>query len=225
MTRPQQLPLRVILRDDARFDNFYVGDNTQLFTLLQTFSESFIYFFGPTASGRTHLLQAVCHRHHFFYLPLSQYKTFSPRVLEALEEQIGVTIDDIDAVMGNREWEEALFCFYNRACERKTKLVISGNTSPLQLNCFFSDLKSRLSSTLIFSLLPLSDEQKSKALQYRAKLRGLSLTDEVTRYLVHHYSRDMHDLLEMLERLDQASLIEKRKITIPLVKRYEEVDG
>jgi DnaA family protein len=85
---------------------------------------------------------------------------------------------------------------------------------PVQL----ADLKSRLTLALVFQLRPLSDEDKLRALQLRASRRGLHLTDEVGRFILSRNTRSMDALFDMLERLDQASLQARRKLTIPFVK-------
>ncbi|MCX7121581.1 MAG: DnaA regulatory inactivator Hda [Gammaproteobacteria bacterium] len=222
-----QLPLKLNLRDDAIFDNFFVGDNLQLLTILKKFivrqSEQFIYCYGESGVGRTHLLQACCHAmsengQTVFYLPLSSYADFSPEVFDALENQDCVCIDDVDAIAGNRAWEEALFYFYNRARENQVSLLVSAKSLPQQLNFLLPDLQSRLAWGLSIEIKNLTDEEKIKALQMRAQLRGFDLSDDVGRYLIHHFSRNMRDLFFALDKLDQASLAAKRRITIPFIK-------
>lgn len=218
-----QLPLSLKLRDDAIFDNFFVGGNAQLIETLKAFahnkSEPFIYCYGENGSGRTHLLQSCCHAaNNIFYCSLENYADFSPAIFEALENQHCVCIDDIDAIIGNSQWEEALFHFYNRVRENNTQLLVSAKIPPQQLPCLLSDLQSRLSWGLVLEIKKLSDEEKMLALQLRAQLRGLPLSEEVANYLIHHYSRNMRDLVCVLEKLDQASLVAKRKLTIPFVK-------
>jgi DnaA family protein len=71
---------------------------------------------------------------------------------------------------------------------------------------------------LALTVQPLSDPEKSLALQLRAKQRGLSLSQDVANYLLTHAPRDMGQLFMLLERLDLASLQRQRKITIPFVK-------
>lgn len=219
-----QLPLSLKLRDDSIFDNFYVGKNEQLITTLKKFiskhSEQFIYCYGEHGVGRTHLLQACCHEANdpIFYLPLSNYTEFSPSIFEDLENQSCICIDDVDAVMGDRHWEEALFHFYNRARENNVSLLVSAQQSPQQLQCVLPDLKSRLSWGLSFEVKSLIDSEKMQVLKMRAATRGLYLSDEVTHYLMHHHSRNMRDLFFVLEKLDQASLAAKRRLTIPFVK-------
>ncbi len=110
----QQLPLSVTLRDDATFGNFQaLAGNAQALQTLRRFSgaDRVIYLAGPRASGRSHLLQAVCHEQSdAIYLPMAELVDYSPaEVLSALEFQPLVCLDDIDALAGNRPWEEALF--------------------------------------------------------------------------------------------------------------------
>ena len=143
-----QLLLPIALHDDAVFENFFIGGNAHLVTLLKNFTESFIFCFGPTGAGRSNLLQACCHAHHFFYLPLACFSSLSPSIFESLEDQPGVCIDDVDAVLGDRAWEEALFYFYNRAQANNVKLLMSAKLPPQQLVCVLQDLHSRLSSAL-----------------------------------------------------------------------------
>lgn len=222
-----QLPLSLKLRDDAIFDNFFMGDNALLIETLKKFilekSEQFIYCYGEEGVGRTHLLQSCCHAANendrsLFYLSLATHQEFSPDIFEALEDQECVCIDDVDAIIGNSQWEEVLFHFYNRARENNTQLLVSAKTPPQQLRCVLKDLQSRLSWGLVLEIKKLSDEEKIRALQLRAQLRGLQLSEEVANYLIHHHSRNMRDLVCVLEKLDQASLAAKRKLTIPFVK-------
>lgn len=222
-----QLPLFLNLRDDAIFDNFYIGNNDQMVRLLKSFvttrSEQFIYCYGESGSGRTHLLQACCYLAReqgstAFYLSLSQHTDFSADILRELEQYEMVCIDDIDAIVGDCVWEEALFHFYNRARDRGTLLLVSAQCVPKQLNCRLPDLQSRLTWGVALEIKSLSDDEKMRALQMRADLRGFYLSSEVAQYLVHRYSRNMRDLFDILQKLDHASLAAKRKITIPFLK-------
>ncbi|PIZ04545.1 MAG: DnaA regulatory inactivator Hda [Gammaproteobacteria bacterium CG_4_10_14_0_8_um_filter_38_16] len=222
-----QLPLHLNLRDDAIFDNYFIGDNAQLVDVLKNFisvaQEQFIYCYGEPGSGRTHLLQACCHEadkknKSIFYLSLANYAEFSPTIFDALESQEYVCIDDVDAIVGNMQWEEALFHFYNRAQEKKVSLLVSAQVPPKQLSCVLKDLQSRLSWGLTLGIKNLNDAEKMEALQMRAHLRGFYLSNEVASYLIHHYSRNMRDLFFILEKLDKASLAAKRKLTIPFIK-------
>ena len=220
---PHQLPLNIKLRDEAVFDNFVAQGQTPLLAILKNFSlkqsESFLYCYGSEGVGKTHLLQACCHvAPDIFYLPLSPLEDFSPSIFDSLEYQKMICIDDVDALIGNRTWEEAFFHFYNRARDNNVFLLMSATLPPQQWKSILPDLQSRLSSALILEIKNLNDDEKKHALQLRAKSRGIVLSEDVVTYLINHYSRHMHHLFSVLEKLDHASLVTKRKITIPFIK-------
>lgn len=226
----KQLALGISLRDDATFANFYAPNNLQIIASLnalvqiQNPTESFIYLWGIPGSGRSHLLQASCHafnqaQQSTAYLPLRDNPHLTPQVLEDLEHMNLICIDDIEVVLGNLVWEEALLHFYNRVREQGTRLIISGNNLPTQLPGLLADLKSRLGWGLVYQVKELDEVQIIEALQMRAANRGLKLPKEVAEYLLKHYPRNMAVLCDMLVQLDQASLIAKRRLTIPFVKQ------
>jgi len=222
----KQLVLNIPLRDHATFANFYVSSNEALLVSLQALvaraGEHFVFLWGAPAVGCTHLLQACCYalseRLAATYLPLATIDRLTPDILSGLENQVLVCIDDVQSIIGQPEWEEALFAFYNRAVEQNVRLVIAADRPPAQLNFTLPDLQSRLASGLIFQGHGLNDGEKIKALQLHANARGLVLSNEVGTYLLQHYARDMTRLLVILEELDKASLVEQRRLTIPFVK-------
>lgn len=222
-----QLPLGLGLRDDTTFDNYCVGDNEQVLAsirhLLQGTGESYIYLWGERGVGRSHLLQACCHaldsaERTSIYLPLSEHDQLSPEMLDGMESMDLVCLDGVSSVLGQRHWEEAIFHLYNRMLVSGAKLLVTADVVPSQLPCIMPDLRSRLSQGLILQVQPLNDEQKLAVLQLRAKRRGLELSDEVGLYILRHYPRNMASLFELLIKLDKASLVMQRKLTIPFVK-------
>ena len=97
-------------------------------------------------------------------------------------------------------------------------MLISGDESAQQLGISLPDLVSRLSWGLTEQVKPMDDEEKVQALQYRATQRGLFLSDDVVKFLLNRFSRDMSNLIKSLDALDKASIQEQRKITIPFIK-------
>jgi DnaA family protein len=223
-----QLPLNIQLRDDATFASFYEGDNLQvvkaLTQLARGLDEPFLYLWGQKGAGKSHLLQAACHAASELnvaavYLPLQEWRNLSPLVLQDLEKVPLVCLDDIESIAGNELWEEALFHAFNRIRSQNVRLVISSETSPLSLPIQLPDLKSRLAWGVTYQLHRLNDEQKLAALILRAGVRGLSLNKTVGQFLLSRCPRDMNELFHTLERLDDASLSEQRRLTIPFVKQ------
>ncbi|MFY0677207.1 MAG: DnaA regulatory inactivator Hda [Neptuniibacter sp.] len=225
--QPFQIPLSVSLRDDARFENFFEQDNELICENLKKIArgtgEQFIYLWGSKGVGCSHLLQATCHAaepegRSAAYLPLNELVHLDGNVLAGMEFLDLVCLDNLQAIAGNAEWEEAVFHFFNRIRELGNHLIVAAPASPRNLGIVLPDLTSRLSWGVAIQLQELNDELKLKAIQMRASLRGLEFTDEVGRFLLYHTSRNMNDLTQLLEQLDQASLSAKRKVTIPFIK-------
>ncbi len=222
-----QLSLSIGLRDDATFANFLPADNAYLVDALQSqirgCGESFQYLYGGEDSGKSHLLQAVCHLADSLglrsvYLPLEELALLSPDLLDGMEDLDLVCIDDLHLVAGRAKWETALFHFFNRMRDAGRYLIISADASPAQLGIKLPDLSSRLAWGVTLSLQNLTDEQKSDALKLRARERGLELTEDVIKYILHRGPRTLKELFDMLSHLDQASLMAKRRLTIPFVR-------
>ncbi len=122
-------------------------------------------------------------------------------------------------MLGHAEWEEGLLHFYNRVREQGTRLVIGAHVQPSAVRCALLDLKSRLSWGLILCVDLLSDDEKLLALQMRADHRGLVIPDAVKHFLLRYYAQNMQVLFGALDRLDVASLTEKRRLTMPFVRQ------
>ncbi|HTN30454.1 MAG TPA: DnaA regulatory inactivator Hda [Pseudomonas sp.] len=228
--KPVQLPLGVRLRDDATFANYYPGANAAALGYVERlceadagWAENLIYLWGNDGVGRSHLLQAACLRFEqqgepALYLPLGEVVALGPDLLDNLEQYELVCLDDLDAIAGKADWEEALFHLFNRLRDAGRRLLLSASASPRELGIQLPDLQSRLSLSLVFQLQELADEDKLRALQLRASRRGLHLNDEVGRFILTRGARSMSALFELLEQLDQASLQAQRKLTIPFLK-------
>ncbi len=228
--KPIQLPLGVRLRDDATFKNYYPGTNAAALGYVERlcqadagWTESLIYLWGSAGVGRSHLLQAACLQleqinQQAVYLPLAELVEHGPVLLEGLEHCALVCLDDLDAVAGRDEWEEALFHLFNRLRDSGHRLLLSADAAPRELPLKLADLQSRLSQALVFQMRELAEEDKLNALQLRASRRGLQLPDEVATFILNRGTRSMSALFELLEQLDQASLQAQRKLTIPFLK-------
>lgn len=223
-----QLSLPVKLRDDATFDNFFAKNNLQPINYLQRLinqnSNETIYLWGSSGSGCSHLLQACCHlasknNYSSLYCSLKNILSFQTSVFDNIETLQLICLDDLDAITLYPHWQEALFHLYNRIGQTENKLLLTAKSPPNQLTFGLKDLISRLTASTIFQIKPLTDDQKIQALQTRAKLRGMELARNVCEFMLHHFCRDTTSLFAALDKLDEASLVEKHKLTIPFVKR------
>ena len=228
--KPTQLSLGVRLRDDATFANYYPGANAVTLGYVEhacetedQWMDSLLYIWGNPGSGRSHLLQAACLRveergGRALYLPLADLAKYGTQLLDNVEFCDLVCLDDVEAVLGQPEWEEALFHAFNRLRDAGKQLLIAANAAPRKLPIKLPDLQSRLSLALVFQLHELSDDEKLRALQLRASRHGLRLSDDVGRFILARSVRSMTLLCDTLEQWDTASLQAQRKLTIPFLK-------
>lgn len=225
----RQLPLALRLPDNETLASFFPGSNGTLLAWLQQRLDqpgfAALYLHGAEGTGKSHLVHALtaafaAREQPCFALALNAPALPAPAVVEGLESFALVAFDDLDQIAGNSDWEQALFDLYNRMHETdRGLLVITASQPPRALNIQLPDLASRLDWGMVARLAPLDDDDKLQALQLRAQLRGLTMPDEVGRYLLLHVARDMRNLCRVLERLDRASLAAQRKLTVPFVKQ------
>lgn len=232
MKNTEQLALAVQLPDDETFASFYGKSNMVVIEQLQQFILSLaeqenlpigFYLFGQPGAGKSHLLHASCafaeqHGYSSLCLSFSELTQLSVDVLEGLEHIDLVCLDDIQFIANDSQWQQAVFDLYNRIIEQNKRLIITANLPAKELGIELPDLVSRLNWGYIEPIKALDDEEKLASLQFRAKQRGIFLSDEVAKYLLNHLSRQMNDLITSLDTLDKASIREQRKITIPFIK-------
>lgn len=213
-----QLPLAVQLRESASYETFHAGPNAQALEALRAGQEN-VFLYGPPASGKTHLLQAAARARNAAYLPLAQLVEAGPDSLEGYSSAAALCVDDAGAVSSDRDWCVALLRLLDTLRARGARYAIAANAPPERLNVALPDLRTRLAACAVFGLKPLSDEERAQLLRERALARGLQLPDEVSRWLLSQLPRDTATLMQVLDRLDHASLVERRRLTLPFVQQ------
>jgi len=191
----RQLALPLSPPPKPTLDDFVTGANAELLARLRELAagelaESVLYLWGEPGSGRSHLLEA----------------SLRPGLVVA---------DDVERLDEPRQI--ALFNAINAARDTGGTVLAAGNAPPAQL-ALREDLKSRLAWGLVYQVKPLTDAEKALYLHGEAARRGLKLSDEVVWYLLTHVRRDLHSLAGLLDRLDRASLEQRRAVTLPLVR-------
>jgi DnaA-homolog protein len=216
----RQLALGVRLRADAVFESFAPGENSELVTALQSAGTAPLWLWGAHATGKTHLLQAVCAGagDTAAYFPLDRLLALPPDALSGFERTQVLCLDDVDAVAGDQAWEEALFRLFNEAADLRTRLIFAASVAPRQAAWVLEDWRSRAASCVVYQLRELDDAGRMEALRLRAAARGLQLPPETAEYLLKRMPRDLPSLLQILDALDEASLVEQRRLTIPFIR-------
>lgn len=181
------------------FENFIVGRNAEAvhslgLALQGDPSIRFIYLWGESGSGKSHLL-AAC-------------ESNNPSV---------ICIDNVEQLDGQAQID--LFNTYNDVRNSADGvLIVAGKAAPTQMQ-LRDDLATRLAWGLTYQLHPLSDEEKAMALMSHADARGMRLPTEVISYCLRYLQRDLPTLVATIDALDEWSLIMKKPVTVPMLRQ------
>jgi len=221
-----QLPLRLRCPPDQRFDTFVGHDHaTAILAALATGNgPKAVYLAGPPDTGKTHLLLATCAHaqelgHQIAYLPLAAATGRLEQALDALEHADLITLDGVDAIIGQREDEIALFHLHNRLHDAGKRVCYSAADIADAWPALLPDLRSRLNQCTRITLSVLDDAGRAEVLRRRATRRGLQIDPSAIEWMLHRLDRDLVNLTELIDHLDRASLAEQRRVTVPFLRR------
>ena len=138
--------------------------------------------------------------------------------MEGLEELDVIFIESMEQFPCSKEWELALFNLINACLLKDCKIFISSRVTAKQLEINLVDLKSRLLAFPAFELPEINEDEKIKALKEASSRKGWELEDNVLSYILTHTSRNLSDLMSLMNELDTFSLEKKRKVSIALVR-------
>ncbi|QNK00282.1 DnaA regulatory inactivator Hda [Dyella telluris] len=223
-----QMPLVLRWPRRQRFEHFHPGSNVVTLSAVEQVAyvpgTPWLYLAGPSGSGKSHLLVAACQAaiqggRTVQYLPLASMGDKAAAIRGVAGSEF-LALDDLGAIAGDREAEHALFDVYNRAKAEGATLLFAAEALPTQLGLGLPDLRSRLGACQQALLKPLDDAERRAVLRKEAATRGIELDDTVLDWLFARYARDLGALLDLLDRIDQASLAAKRKITVPFLRGF-----
>lgn len=220
----EQIPLSVQLRSAASFDTYHAGLNSQAVAALRSLRSGGLYLYGPSGTGKSHLLQAAARDaqqrgQRVSYLPLRIVIGSGAEALDGLLGFDRVCIDDIDAIEGNAQWNHAVIRLLDRLRTEGSSWCVSASAAPERIAAMLPDLRTRLSALPLYGLRALGDDDRRLWLREAARQRGLDLPEDAARWLIHHLPRDAGSLLDAIETLDRASLRDKRRLSLLFVQK------
>ena len=162
---------------------------------------------------------ARSHEIQFHLYDALQLKTLSAADFEGFDQCEVLAIDNLDAIAGLSAWESLFYQIINRCRDGEFRLLYTLSRLPKYLELGLEDLRSRLQWGLLLETPVCDDYAVSEILSKRARLLGIELSNEVVSYLLTRHSRSLGTQMDLLKRLDDASMSEGRKITIPLIKQ------
>ncbi|MES2940708.1 MAG: DnaA regulatory inactivator Hda [Pseudomonadota bacterium] len=217
----KQLPLDIGMGKVPTLNSFLAGPNEAALAHLQLWAGSPTrspvptYLWGPSASGKTHLLKAVQER-------LKEQGATCGWLDATLVEPPGfderwavVLMDDVHLYTAVQQ--HMAFNWFVQAQSLQRGVLAAGLLAPAHLK-LREDLRTRLGWGHVFQLHVLGEPERRAVLRRAADARGVFLGDDVMDFILHRFSRDLGSLMELLDHLDTYALQTQRAITIPLIK-------
>jgi DnaA family protein len=209
----QQLVLNIQPLSTAKLDDIVCGRNAETVAILHEICDgSFVepvYLWGPTGCGKSLMISV-----------LSECLANAPIVEGRWPNWPGTSgpllIDDVEKLSADNQI--VAFDRYNRNKAQKHVWVATGSQPPSGLTHLRDDLRTRLGWGLIYQIYPLNDDEKRHALFKRSHQLGFELDPAIADYLLTRYSRDLRQLLSVVDALDRFSLEQQRRVTLPLLR-------
>ncbi len=226
-----------------RFEDFILhGGNeaavSATFSVLRGSDRPFpsIFLFGPSGTGKTHMLKACCDllmeredmkpRRTTAYVSLAPEQDGADRLREIVSAEdetvdglVALALDDLEPA--SDETAALIWTLFNRLSRSGAAIILASRLGPSELWGSNPHLESRISAGLVFGLEPPGDTVRMLIVDKLAADRQVRISEDVRRYLVTRKSRNIKDLERLVHILDTASLARKRRITLPFIRSLE----
>jgi len=201
------------------FNNYIPTNNEIIIASLQSFSHQYVHLIGNNNTGKTHLLQAWVslsnqdRPNQAIYVNAKTCQSISL----LLHNYRFFAIDNIEELSESNQ--EALFNLYNHAkiLGHNIFILTSSNKSVNSL-LIREDLKTRVSSGIVFNIKTMLDVDLINALAILTKKQGIMIGNAEINYIVTHYSRNLGHQIRLIMELDKQAMQYKKNITIPFIK-------
>ncbi len=171
-----------------------------------------LFVHGPSGTGKTHLLQAVCQdlsaTHDVLYIAADEFSSrmaSSPSESDDFRQSLRSTqvlaLDDVQTLEGREASQEELFHAFNSLYNRNGQLLFGSDRPPRKLGLLPERLTSRFTWGLTVELEPPLFENRLEILASKASLRNIDIPPEVLEELAAPKISDVRELEGLLARL------------------------
>lgn len=173
---------------------------------------------GAAGTGKTHLAavwQGLSGAHR-----IEPYQLLRENPLELARGSTALFMEDADSkLLPENSAESALFHLINAVRSEGSSLLLTTRTAPKSWAVDLPDLASRLAALPVAELGALDDALMEALLVKLFHDRQLRVPVEVVRYIVERMERSASAARRIVANTDRLSLAERRKLTVPLVRR------
>jgi len=233
---------QIVLSPDYSFDNFITGPSNHLAYAASVavanqpgvaYNPLFIH--GGVGLGKTHLLQAICQtilrnnaQTKICYLSCD---TFMNHFLDCVQRgQMNqfrhryrhvdvLVIDDIHILTNRERTQEEFFHTFNALYQSNKQIVLSSDSPPSEIPQLEERLVSRFSWGLVANITRPDYETRVAIVRAKAKIRGLTMSDEVISYIATRIESNARELEGAITTLQGHAVLEHQPISLALAQQ------
>lgn len=180
-----------------------------------------LIIYGPDGCGKTHLAHVWQQISEAEIVKLSDllHLKFNER------DQFVYIIEDVDKEILDDETSEALFHLYNWLKEQGGYLLLTARERPKKWRLTLADLTSRLLASEAVKIKAPDDQLLEALILKQFSDRQITLSRKVVSYIIKHSDRSFSFVRNLVRQVDNLSMSEKKRITVPMVKRVLNILG
>ena len=176
--------------------------------------------YGDGGCGKSHLAQVFQAKTKAVAISRAELMEKEPPTL--LGEAPACLLEDMDRAFEGYDSdpiEEALLHLYNTVRENGATLLMTAATPPSRWLVSLRDLSSRLKTATAVEIGPPDDALLAAVLVKQFADRQLRIDGDVVAYVQPRIERSFAAIGRLVAGADSLALVEKRRITVPLVRR------
>jgi len=223
------------------FENFVVGPSNRFthaacVAIAESPAKAYnpLFIYGRVGLGKTHLMQAICHKikknnpqTKFYYTPSEKFTNeligaIQHRSTQAFRDKFRhvdvLLIDDIHFIANKEATQEEFFHTFNALYDAHKQIIISSDRSPKEIAHLEERLVSRFSWGLVTDIQPPDVETRIAILKKKVENESISIPDEVIYFIAEIIKSNIRELEGALVRVIAYSLLQDEPITAATAK-------
>jgi chromosomal replication initiator protein len=231
----------VVLNPQYTFDNFIPGPSNNFasaaaLAVADSPGKSYnpLFLHGSVGLGKTHLLQAICHRlierrpdMRILYLSC---ETFTNHFVTAVANgeldsfrfryrHVDVLlIDDIHFLANRERTQEEFFHTFNTLYNANKQIILSSDSNPAEIPTLEERLVSRFKWGIVAKIDQPVYETRVAIIARKARMHGATFPDEVVRFLAENVRSNIRELEGAVNKLAGMSHIYQRPVDLDMAK-------
>jgi len=229
------------LNPDYTFENFVVGPCNQLANAAcvavgenpgTTYNPLFVH--GSVGLGKTHLLQAACHRirqtNPAAKILFLSCETFTNHFIEAVERGAlhqfryryryvdVLVIDDIQFLAARERSQEEFFHTFNTLFQAQKQIILSADSPPKEIAGIEDRLVSRFNWGLVARIDRPCLETRIAIVQKKAKVRCIELPDDVVYFIASTIDSNTRELEGAITKVNAVAQQSGGRLAIEIAR-------